>query len=86
MYRSPAEYYSPMKKEGPWVTGSDGHGARGRGTGYSESERERESSYMSTYMWNLKGWRRTYLQGRDRDTDRERGHVTWAQHGKDGGQ
>ena len=60
-----------MKKEGLWVTGSDGHGARGRGTGYSESERERESSYISTYMWNLKGWRRTYLQGRDRDTDRE---------------
>ena len=32
--------------------------------------------YISTYMWNLEKWYRlTYLQGRNRDTEVENGHV-----------
>ena len=45
-------------------------------TKWSKSEREKQMLYISTYMWNLEKWYRlTYLQGRNRDTEVENGHV-----------
>ena len=34
------------------------------------AEKEKQISYINAYMWNLEKWcTRTYLQGRNRDTD-----------------
>ena len=42
----------------------------------SKSEREKQISCINTYIWNLEKWYRwTYLQGRNRDADRENGCV-----------
>ena len=46
---------------------------QGSQTEWSKSEREKQILYISAYMWNLEKWYRwTYLQGRNRDADRER--------------
>ena len=40
------------------------------------SQKEKQPLYIKTYMWNLEKWYWwTYLQGRDRDTYIENGHV-----------
>ena len=45
---------------------------QGSQTEWSKSEREKQILYISAYMWNLEKWYRwTYLQGRNRDADRE---------------
>ena len=45
-------------------------------TEWGKSEREKQISYINGCMWNLEKWyRRTYLQGRNRDTDEENGRV-----------
>ena len=47
-------------------------GPRDDHTKGSKSDRERQISYDITYMWNLKkGYKRTYLQNRNRLTDIE---------------
>ena len=47
-----------------------------------ESEREKQTWHINTYMWNLEKWyRSTYFQGRNRDTDAEKGHVDVAEGG-----
>ena len=41
-----------------------------------KKERKRQISYINAYMWNLeKCYRRTGLQGRNRDTDVENKHM-----------
>ena len=40
-------------------------------TKWSKSERERQISYDVTHMWNLKRYKWTYLQNRNRLTDVE---------------
>ena len=50
-----------------------------------KSEREKQISYTNAYMWNLEKWyRRTYLQGRNRDVDVENGHVDRGRKGRVG--
>ena len=66
------EYYSAIKKE--WNNGSCSNmdGFRDYHTQWSKSDRERQMSYDITYMWNLKKWYKgTYLQNRNRLTDRK---------------
>ena len=55
-------------------------------TGWSKSEREKQISYINAYMWNLEKWyRRTCLQGRNKDTDVEnkRTDTKWGKKGWD---
>ena len=40
-------------------------------TKWSKSDRERQISCDITYMWNLRKWKWTYLQNRNRLTDIE---------------
>ena len=41
-------------------------------TEWSKSEREKQISSINIYVWNLEKWYWwTYLQGRNRDSDRE---------------
>ena len=41
--------------------------------------------YINAYMWNLEKWyRRTYLQGRNRDADVENRHVDTGGEGEGG--
>ena len=44
-------------------------GPRDYHTKWSKSDRERQISYDVTYMWNLKKYKWTYLQNRNRPTD-----------------
>ena len=60
------------RKERNWVICRDVDGSRDCHTERSKSEREKQISYINTHMWNLGKWyRRTSLQGRNRDTDVE---------------
>ena len=64
------------KKEWNWVICGDVGGPRVCHTEWSKSEREKRISYINAYMWNLEKWYRwNYLQGRNRDSDVENGHV-----------
>ena len=43
---------------------------------WNKSEKEKQILFNITFMWNLEKWyRRTYLQGRNRDTDTENKHM-----------
>jgi len=44
-------------------------------TKWSKSESKKQVLHISTYIWNLKKWYWWYLQGRNRDTDIEKGLV-----------
>ena len=58
------------KKEQNCVICRDMDGCRDCPTELSRSEREKQKLFIN-YMWNLEKWYRwTYLQGRDRQTDR----------------
>ena len=51
-----------------------------------KSEREKQILHINTYVWNLEKWYRwTYLQGRNRDTDIENGHVDPGEGAGEGG-
>ena len=64
------------KKEQNWVICRDVDGPTVCHTERSKSEREKQISYINTYIRNLEKWyRRTYLQGRNRDTDVENKHM-----------
>ena len=66
------EYYSAIKKEQNNAICSNKDGPRDCHTERSKSDRERQTSYDTTYMWNLKKWYKwTYLQNRNRVTDVE---------------
>ena len=55
-------------------------------TEWSKSEREKQILYIKAYMWNLeKRYWWTYLQGRNRDADRETGQVDMGVGEGDGG-
>ena len=45
----------------------------------SEVGQEEKNKYINAYLWNLEKWYiRTYLQGRNRDTDVKNGPVDMA--------
>ena len=44
-------------------------------TEWSKSEREKQILYINAYIWNVKKWYQTYLQGRNEDSDIENGLV-----------
>ena len=52
-----------------------------------KKEREKQISYINAYMWNLeKCYRRTDLQGRNRDTDVKNKRMdVWGESGEGGG-
>ena len=60
------------KRERVWVNWSEVGETRSCYIEWSKLEREKQMQYINAYMWNLeKCYRWTYLQGRNRDTDRE---------------
>ena len=64
------------KKERIWVSSSEADEPTAGYTEWRKSEREKQILYINACMWNLEKWYRwTYLQGRNRDTDIENGHV-----------
>ena len=66
------EYYSAIKKEWNNASCSNMAGPGDCHTEWSKSDRETHISYNTIYMWNLKrGYKRTYLQNRNRVTDAE---------------
>ena len=47
--------------------------------------REKQILYINAYIWNLEKWyRQTYLQGRNRDTDIEKGLMYRVREGESG--
>ena len=55
-------------------------------TEWSKSEREEQILYINAYIWNLEKWYQwTYLQGRNRDADRDNRLVGTAEEGEGGG-
>ena len=47
--------------------------------------REKQILYINAYIWNLEKWyRQTYLQGRNRDTDIEKGLMHRVREGESG--
>ena len=68
------------KKEWVWVSSDEVDEPRAFYTEWSKSEREKQILHINAYIWNLKKWYwRTYLQGRNGDTDEENGlvHTVW---------
>ena len=68
------------KKEHIWVSYNEVNEPRVYCTEWSKSEREKQILHINAYIWNLKKWYwRTYLQGRNGDTDEENGlvHTVW---------
>ena len=60
-------------------------GPRDYHTKWSKLHRERQISYDITYMWKLKEWYKwTYLQNKDRLTDRENKFIV-TKEGREGG-
>ena len=67
------EYYSAIKKEWNNAICSNMDGPRDYHSKWNKPDRERQISYDIAYTWNLKkkGYKRTYVQNRNRSTDIE---------------
>ena len=72
-------------KEWIWVSSSEVDEPRACYAEWNKSERTKQISYINGYIWDLEKWYWwTYLQGRDGDTDLEKGIVGTVWEGKSG--
>jgi len=80
------EYYSAIKRSNIWVICSNVDESRNC---HAKVIQKEKNKYILTHtyvcIWNLETWyRRTYLQGRNRDADAEKGLMDTAGEGEHG--